>query len=318
MVMRCWYGLVFWLTLAFASASTPWLTGLTFMKLGVGARPVAMGGAFTAVADDASALFYNPAGIGFYRQFDVRLTMMQMFNAVSYLSGGVTAPVWKRLAAGMALGFLSASDIRRDENGEELGTFGLYDLIAGPGLAWQLFSNLAVGGAGKFVYSKIDSFSAWTLSFDGGLLYQPVRYLTIGASLLHFGPPRRFISEWEYPPANLRSGVAFKLPLDRHYLLLTADGSVYPDYGPNLSLGGEGKVDISTATSRGQAVYIRAGYQTGFHLGIWSGFSLGIGYEYPIIPGLGLTIDAVYLSYGLLGNSERVSLGLKFIPSQRR
>ncbi|MGQ9707961.1 MAG: hypothetical protein ACUVUR_03690, partial [bacterium] len=52
----------------------PSATGFTFMKLGVGARPVAMGQAFTGVADDANALFYNPAGLALNSQFDASVT----------------------------------------------------------------------------------------------------------------------------------------------------------------------------------------------------------------------------------------------------
>ena len=39
-------------------------TGLQFLKVDVGARAAAMGGAYNMVGDDAGAIFYNPAGIG--------------------------------------------------------------------------------------------------------------------------------------------------------------------------------------------------------------------------------------------------------------
>ncbi len=295
---------------------SPGTTGFTFMKLGVGARPVAMGQAFTAVADDANALFYNPAGLGLHSQFNANLTIMQMFNCVTYLSGGLTMPIAKRFGAGLTGGFLSATDTRRDELGKEIGTFGLNDLIIGPGFAYQPVRGLAFGGTGKFVYSRIDSFSTWALSFDGGVIYRPINRLTLGASLLHLGTPRRFIADWEHQPVNLRAGVAFKLPIEKHYILLTSDGSLYPDYGPTASFGGEARLDLgSMGSKQNQALYLRLGYQTGSHLGTWSGFSFGIGYEYLIAKSLSLAIDAVYLSYGLLGNSERLSLGLKFTPT---
>ena len=47
----------------------PGTAGFQFLKLGVGARPVAMGSAYTAVADDANALFWNPAGLGITKSF---------------------------------------------------------------------------------------------------------------------------------------------------------------------------------------------------------------------------------------------------------
>ncbi|MGQ9707649.1 MAG: hypothetical protein ACUVUR_02090, partial [bacterium] len=246
---------------------------------------------------------------------DASVTACQMLRGVSYFSGGLTARFWKRFGAGIAAGYLSATDIRRDELGEELGTFGLNDIIAGPGFAVQPVRNLAIGGAGKLVYSKIDTFSAWAVSFDAGVLYQPIKYLSLGASLLHLGTPRRFIEDWEYPPVNLRGGAGFKLPILTNHLLIAADVSVYPDYGPILGAGGEVKLDLAGLSSdRSDVLYLRAGYQSGAHLGTWAGLSFGIGYETAISPGLVLGVDAVYLSYGLLGDAEKVSLGLRFAP----
>lgn len=293
----------------------PSATGFTFMKVGVGARPVAMGQAFTAVADDANALFYNPAGLSFQSRFNANLTMCQMFRDVSYLSGGLNVGVWKRFGIGLGAGYLSATDVRRSELGEELGTFGISDLVVGPGFAWRPWRGLGLGGAAKFVYSRIDSFASEAVSFDGGVLFQPLRYLSLGASLLHLGTPRRFIQEWEYQPVNLRLGASFKLPIERHYLLVASDVSVYPDYGPTVGAGAEGKLDLSLlGSNRQDVIYLRGGYQSGGHLGTWSGFSFGVGYEKPMGGGLSLTVDAVYLSYGILGDAQRVALGLNWIP----
>ncbi|MEO0010222.1 MAG: PorV/PorQ family protein [candidate division WOR-3 bacterium] len=311
-IMMFILGAVLW---GYSAGLGPSATGFTFMKIGVGSRPVALGQAFTGVADDVNALFYNPAGLALDCPYELGVTACQMLQGVSYLTGGLAVPFARRFGAGLAGGFLSASDIRRDELGQELGSFVLNDLIAGPGFAVQPFRKLAVGGAGKFVYSRIDSFVAWALSFDAGVLYQPVKYVKVGASLLHLGPPRRFINYWEFPPVNLRSGVSFKLPFQNNYLLLAGDVSLYPDYGPTIGAGAELKLDLKLlGSSQNSRLFLRGGYQSGGKLGGWSGFSFGTGYETVFSPGLLLTIDAVYLSYGLLGDAQRVSLGVKFVP----
>lgn len=290
-------------------------TGFTFMKLGVGARPVGMGGAYTAVADDANALFWNPAGMSLDPSFRGGLTVMKLLQSVSYASAGLVAPLGSRLAVGCAGGYLSASDVRRDELGQELGTFGLSDLVVGPGVAWQPGSGLGIGLAAKYVAGRIDSFQAHAVSFDGGALYRPSRYLTFGASLLHLGTPRRFIRDWEHPPTNLRAGAALRIPLAEHHFVLAADLSVYPDVMPTLSVGAEWRVRLS-GKAVGQSLALRGGYQSGSHLGTWSGWSFGLGYEYELSRNLFLGLDVVYLSYGLLGGSERASLGLRYSPAQ--
>ena len=58
-----------------------------------------------------------------------------------------------------------------------------------------------------------------------------------------------------------------------------------------------------------------AGYKSGYqYLGSWSGLSVGLGYEYQVVRGLYFGIDALYLSYGNLGGSERISASLRYEP----
>ena len=41
-------------------------TAAKFLHMNVGSRAVGMGGAFTSIANDASAMYWNPAGLGFH------------------------------------------------------------------------------------------------------------------------------------------------------------------------------------------------------------------------------------------------------------
>jgi long-subunit fatty acid transport protein len=156
----------------------PSATGFTFMKIGIGARPIGMGGAYTAVADDANALFWNPAGLALNPAYGGSVTAMNLLQSVSYASGGLVAPIGRRVAVGLAGGLLSASDTRRDELGQEIGTFGLSDLAVGPGVAWQPLTGLGFGLGARYVHSQIDSFHAGALSVDGGAIYEPDRKST--------------------------------------------------------------------------------------------------------------------------------------------
>ncbi len=300
---------------------SPSATGSTFMKIGVGARPVAMGGAYTAVADDANALFWNPAGLALNEDLSANVTIMKLFQSVTYTSAGVVVSPVRRTGVGLAGAYLNATDTRRDEHGQKTGVFGLSDLVIGPGAAWQLLGNLGVGLGVRYVGSQIYSFAAHSASLDAGVICRPASFLTVGASLLHIGPPRRFIAQWEYQPANLRTGIALKFRFSQNHVLIASDLSAYPDYGPIVSAGGELYVTMPTRsrnTVGDQGLAVRAGYQSGPHVGTWSGFSLGVGYEYPVAAGLQVGVDVVHLSYGLLGSSERASVGLRYARPRRR
>lgn len=295
----------------------PGTTGFQFLKLGVGARPVAMGSAYTAVADDANALFWNPAGLGMTESFQGTLMIMNLFQLVTYTGAGLTARLGKFVSIGLAGSYLSASDIKRDYLGNEIGTFPISDFAIGPGLALIPMENLSLGSAIKFVGSRLDIYNAYAASLDAGIIYSPVKYFYFGSSLLHLGTPRKFVSRWEYQPTNLRLGAAGKFPIYDHSLILATDLSAYSDKIPTLSIGIEGKIkltDIMKLKGGNQWLAVRAGYQTGYNLGFGSGFSFGIGYEYELIQSVQLIIDAVYFSYGFLGESERISLSLRYTP----
>jgi hypothetical protein len=94
---------------------------------------------------------------------------------------------------------------------------------------------------------------------------------------------------------------------------------VYPDFAPSLSVGAELYIRLhgnpgTGGAPPGQGLSVRGGYQSGSHLGTWSGLSFGIGYEYELARNLFFGLDVVYLSYGLLGDSERASVGLRYSP----
>ncbi len=252
--------------------------GMSFLKLGVGARPVAMGEAFTAVADDANAMFWNPAGMGMMKGMDVSLMFMNLYGDVTYASGATVFPIERkgRASMGVAAAYLSATDTLRDEEGRTQGEFSLYDVL------------------------KV----------------KPTKYLYLGLVLQHLGTPRRFIYDIEFAPTTVRGGLALLFPLKGSHLLFASD-LVWPiDDPPTVGVGGEFKIYLSPEGGMGSSgLAIRGGYRSGYHLGTWGGFSFGLGYEYEFTKVLHLTLDAVYFSYGFLGGSERLSLGVNFRPN---
>lgn len=292
--------------------------GMPFLKLGVGARPVAMGEAFTAVADDANAMFWNPAGMGMMKGIDVSLMFMNLYGDVGYASGATVFPIERkgRASMGVAAAYLSATDTLRDEEGRTQGEFSLYDVLGSAGVGWQLNRYVSLGASAKFVASKIYNYHAYSLLGDFGLKVKPTKYLYLGLVLQHLGTPRRFIYDIEFAPTTVRGGLALLFPLKGSHLLFASDLAWPIDDPPTVGVGGEFKIYLSPEGGMGSSgLAIRGGYRSGYHLGTWGGFSFGLGYEYEFTKVLHLTLDAVYFSYGFLGGSERLSLGVNFRPN---
>src|SRR5690348_6207186 len=67
-------------------------TGAAFLKIGVGARPIAMGSAFTAQADDVNAIGWNPAGLGRMQRSELSATHTEWLSDLRYDFLGAALP----------------------------------------------------------------------------------------------------------------------------------------------------------------------------------------------------------------------------------
>ncbi len=300
-------------------------TGYTFMKIGVGVRPVAMGNAFSALSDDENAVFWNPAGLGTVNTYQVagmfmnHLTYLNYYNLTSAIPADVVGTV------GIGISYLGSSDTEYSERGDVLGDFTNSDMLLniGYGRSFGKRSVISVGGALKVVRSQLYSFSSYGVLADAGLLYNPVKYLYLGTVVKNVGTKRRFIDMWEYPPVNVRQGIALKVPVAANQLALSCEYSYYPDSKSTFSVGGEvvirdPRILGSSSGRRISAFAIMAGYKHGYGEGTFSGFSAGFSLEFAVNQVIYLDVSALLLSYGYLGTSERIALGLNYVPTRGR
>lgn len=82
--------LIVCLLLLFGSAEAK--NALDLSTAGVGARPLAMGRAFTAVADDVNAVFLNPAGLGEQKNWAITTMSTRLLERTDYKLAGVVCP----------------------------------------------------------------------------------------------------------------------------------------------------------------------------------------------------------------------------------
>jgi len=188
-------------------------TGAAFLKIEAGSRPASMGGAFAGLADDANAVFYNPAGLTSI--VDRELTAMQNFwfaginnESISYV---------QRLGDGVfGLSFLGAFakiDERSEPTEDPIRTITASSFAVGLSYGHELIKNVSLGGTVKFLSQQFD-IEDWTgVAGDAGVLLGSNR-LRIGASIQNLGTLRSKIegeSLDESLPLNIRVGGAFHL-----------------------------------------------------------------------------------------------------------
>ncbi|MCX5801219.1 MAG: PorV/PorQ family protein [Candidatus Eisenbacteria bacterium] len=264
--------------------------GAQFLKMGVGARACAMGEAYVAIADDATAIYWNTAGLAEIQS--PQITAMQNFwlADMSYQYLGLVCP--SRLGSlGISAAYSSSGEIPKYENFQREGEYSAYDAAGTIAYARRLMGSASYGVSVKFIQEKIEEESARGFGVDVGLLCAPgiLHGLKLGVAVNNMGPGIKFIEKADPLPLSVRVGAAYKTGP----LLLAGDLGKPRDNDAYLCVGGElGIRDI---------LALRAGYNSA------NSYSAGIGLKWRRV-----SVDYAYVPYEYLGDTHRFSAGVRF------
>jgi len=286
----------------------PGSTGANFLKIGIGARPSGMGEAFVALADDASALSWNPAGL--IQIEDKEIFFMHNFwvqgisqDFLGYVHGG------HRYSFGAGLLLLNAGIMSRtmeDASGNyggKNGTFTYTD-FAFTGSFAQRTGSIGMGVNLKIARTLIDNVAGSAAGVDIGLLYLPekIRDLKFAVVLQNFGSRMKYAGNVsDALPLSLRAGMSYVVGTEIGPMNLEMDVNVPVDNRIGIYLGMEYWIQ--------ELVAVRAGYKTDrmVDLGALSGLCCGLGFRLQ-----NFQIDYAFVPYGNLGNTHRVSVLARF------
>ena len=303
--------------LLYAASSNVGTSGAQFLKIPPGARPAGMGSAFSAVADDVHAIYYNPAGLAAVSQ--VQLTGMHnsYFQGLNYEFAAIALPLsrfgWDgdtedsgKGTLGLAVYNLSVSGIERRGNAETaapLGTFGADDFAYA--LSYARGSERFAWGANlKFIQQTIDSVKAGTLAADLGALYGAGENLKLGAGVRHLGGKPKFRQESDPLPMLGFLAASYRLaPGAQDSLTLGLDLLLPRDNRLTYNVGSEYLHRFASMEGA-----LRAGYssQNADADGL-AGFSMGGGLGFRNVG-----FDFAWVPFGDLGDTFRYSLIVKF------
>jgi len=172
----------------------------SFLRMGMGARTLGMGGGSAALADDAHTVYYNPAGLVYLKHtyvtaalHNMALDRYLMYVGLAQSIGSESVRKPGMLRGGFGLGWLSSgvSNIdSRDENGVHEGMLSHGEHCFYFSFALNPDPKFALGVSGKLVYNRFPgltkdegAFSTHGFGFDLGLIVKPVDAITLGATL---------------------------------------------------------------------------------------------------------------------------------------
>lgn len=273
----------------------------SFLDIGVGARALGMGGAYTALADDANALYWNPAGLSKLEKREFTASHAELLESTRLDFLAYAHPTSRgTFAAGMT--YLSHGKIDgRDSQGRPTAGFDASDTAVSAGYARKL-DFAQVGASFKYIRSHIGSTEAQTVAADIGARRE-LGGLTVGAALRNLGPGLKFQDQRNDLPLRLAAGATYKFVGGHAAAAELVNGP--RGAGTNASFGGEYQAVKS--------FYLRTGYTTQTAITGGSGFDAARG----LTMGLGLrnekwSLDYAVLPSGELGRSHRFSLATRF------
>lgn len=304
--------------------------GAPFLKIGTSARAEGMGGAFTAIVDDVDATYWNPAGLMRLKRSSIGLTHLEWFEDIRYEYISYADKYDYIGAIGVGIGFLYLGDIPKtleSPTGDydavnSGGTFGASDLLIN--LAWAGNLGLQENKLGlgvKIINESIDENQSFSFGLDLGdqLLLSKTRWYrslaeqsaaayiipsAIGISFKNIGTPVKFFNQNDPLPLTASFGLAYQFMEEDLNLALDFD---YQTVESLLVIRAGGEYWIHTgirgAPDQMLDVAVRGGYRTGYDASSAPGFSLGAGIRYA-----GLGLDYVYMPFGDLGVTHRISL----------
>ncbi|HEX9252571.1 MAG TPA: PorV/PorQ family protein [Ignavibacteriaceae bacterium] len=287
-----------------------------FLKIGVGGRATAMGDAFIAVANDASALYWNPAGLTQFNENQVMFAHNQWVVDINHDFIGAVYHLDDENTFGVSLTSVSMDEMKVTTEYAPFGTgeyFGFSDLAIAISYSKKMTDQFSFGGTVRYIEESLDKLKMRGVMIDLGTYYWTglgssrfaVTVTNFGNDLAPDGEVvlvgNRTKSDWQSfsPPTMFRIGFALEPYEDDENRITTSIQLNHPnDNSENLSLGVEYVWN--------QMFFARAGYKINVDE---QNYTFGAGVNVPVSIA-NVSIDYAFANFSKLGSAHRFSITL--------
>ncbi len=310
-------------------------TAVPFLGISVGPRATAMGGAFTAMCNDATALYYNPGSIAQMEnsQFLACHTGWLVNTSLNWI--GFVFKLDPSNAIGIHITHLDygEEDVTTVDEPEGTGEkWTALDFAAGLSYARNLTDRFSIGGSVKYVQQRLWNESASAFAMDVGLLFvTDFNNMKLGMSISNFGTDMHMdgkdllkridldpkvlgnnetivskLKTENWPlPLFFRVGVAMDLMhLGTNRITIAIDALRPSDNTEIINAGGE--------IALGNRVFLRGGYKSLFRERSEEGLTLGCGVNLSMGNAITWVFDYTYADFGLFQDIQMMAIGIQF------
>lgn len=294
------------------------ISALQFLKIGAGARAVGMGEAFVAIANDVTALYYNPAGIVQLKMNGVHFSHTEWLVDIQHEFGAAVYQLSAHDAVGLALTSLHTDDMEITTETQSRGTgryFRYGDFAIAATYSRQLTDQFSFGATIKYVEETIDVLKMRGVMIDLGTFYRTGLGTTrFAVAVTNFGNQvspdgtietlngKTITSFQEFsPPTQFKIGFAFEPVEDELNRLTTSVQLNHPnDNSENVAFGVE--------YAWRKTFFARVGYKVNVDE---ENFTTGVGVVVPV-SFTSVSADYAFANFGRLSSVHRMSITLNF------
>ncbi|MCK4532275.1 PorV/PorQ family protein [bacterium] len=294
----------------FCFANNAGSNAFTFLQIGEGAKPVAMGEAYVALANDVNAIYWNPAGLGLVTQQEITASYLKYIVDINSGHFGYVRPM---LAGGLGMGltYLDYGKIKEttSENpiGESSGYYRPSNVAMIISYGRKINNRFSLGMNMKGIYENIQRYTANGIAVDLGTMYKVslVKDLIVGFTVKNLGfQTKAFIEETYDLPLSFNFGLGYGL--NSRFFKLGLNFCKPQNGDINVNVGGEycWKELISLRIGHKS---IGEDLKTGSSKDSLTGLSTGLGLNMK-----SYQLDYAFVPFNELGDTHRISLGMKF------
>jgi hypothetical protein len=278
-----------------------------FLKIGPSARAIGMGGAYTAVSNDASSIYWNPAGM-----VEMTRTQVTLNNVVwpadiqLYYAGAIFSTPYLPGTFG-----LSARALTMDPQVERTiympegtnRTFDAGDMSFGISYGMYFTDRFSAGITTNFIHMGLADKSVETLSFDFGLLYRiGIQGMRLGMLVQSLGSEVNFDDRSSKLPTMFKVGLAVDAYRSGAHTLLASGEFAHP-------VDNKERMNVGMEYTFNQFFSLRGGYNIGYDA---EGLAAGVGFRIDTSQTSDISFDYAWEDLQELGSTHRFSLNFSY------
>ena len=324
---------LFFAIVGFAQTTKIGTTAAQALKYNVGPRAIGMGGAFTAIADDITAVYWNPSGTANINTNEAFFNHTSLFSDISHDFAAFATNLSGIGTVGAFVSVLSMDEmkVRTIENPEGTGEFFNYNtFIMGLNYSKYLTTNFAIGFNVKYISENLWHMNSTGFAIDIGTLYKiPIfNELRIASSISNFGTKMQLSGRDATVIYSSGAGnenlINSNVELDKFDLPLIFRFGISADVikgeSSRLTIGVDAihpndnteYLNTGLEYAWNEIIHFRAGFNSLFEKDSEKGLTLGFGLNYRIFDLVKAKVDYAYQDFGRLKSVHYISVGITF------